>query len=89
MKAKLFWGPPASVIVAFNQWAKGKALSRDVIIHSFTGPSADLQAGGADLYIIVYHPEDKSWDKTEIAPALVPGQPHEGEKSIVEAMNEL
>ena len=56
MKVKIFYGTIKSVTEAFNRWAKGKALSRNIIIHSvaFPAPSKGLE----DLFaIFVYYPE--------------------------------
>jgi hypothetical protein len=56
VKVKIFYGTLESVQKAFNQWAKGKALTRNIIIHSAAFPAY----GGdvMDLFaIFVYYPE--------------------------------
>ena len=64
MKCKIFTGEWYDAQDAFNKWAKGKALTRDVVIHTvFVGfPQACMSP---HIAIIVYHPEDPQWDKTE------------------------
>jgi len=67
MKCKIFIGTWYEAQDAFNQWAKGKALTRDVLIHEqLYTHSAGTEA--PYLMIIVYHPEDPHWDKTETPP---------------------
>ena len=56
MKVKIFYGIPETVEEEFNEWAKGKALSRNVIIHTSAYPTG--QTGIYDAVIIaVYYPE--------------------------------
>ena len=64
MKCKVFTGTWFEAQDAFNQWAKGKALSRDVIIHTIPLHSA-YQSHQQFVAIFVYHPEGQEWDKTE------------------------
>jgi hypothetical protein len=67
MKMKVFVGKIRDVEVIFNNWAKGKALTREVLIH--THPLPPLRQGEDDwLAVIVIHPEDPQWDKTEPTP---------------------
>ena len=56
MKVKIFYGTIKSVTEAFNRWAKGKALSRNIIIHTIAYPAPDT---GTEDYIaiVVYYPE--------------------------------
>ena len=56
MKVKIFYGHPEDVEKQFNTWAKGKALSRNVIIHTVAYPAPE---GGISDYmaIAVYYPE--------------------------------
>ena len=63
MKCKIFWGKPMEAVDAFNKWAKGKALTREVLIHEqiiYVPDDGNIQI----LLIIVYHPEDPFWDAT-------------------------
>jgi hypothetical protein len=63
MKCKIFIGEYYEAQNAFNKWAKGKTLTRDVVIHTvFVGyPQACMSP---HIAIIVYHPEDPFWDAT-------------------------
>jgi len=65
MKMKVFIDRYYDAADAFNNWAKGKALQKDVLIqtHQFTF----TEGGRTDPYllIVVIHPEDEHWDKTE------------------------
>ena len=56
MKVKIFYGKPEKVQEAFNEWAKGKALNRNIIIHTIAYTAPDI---GTEDYIaiIVYYPE--------------------------------
>jgi len=85
MKCKIFIGVWYDVQDAFNKWAKGKALSRDVLIHEQVMHTHDT-AGNTIMAIIVYHPEDPQWDKTEptlSCPVHLKPEPHIKEKEIV------
>jgi len=64
MKCKIFIGRWFRVQAAFNNWAKGRKLTREVIIHEMLIKEAD-EMGNAKIAIIVYHPEGKEWDRTE------------------------
>ena len=64
MKCKIFYGKWYDAMDAFNQWAKGKALTKDVIIHTLPNLSK-LAVEDPEIVIVVYHPEDEHWDKTE------------------------
>ncbi len=61
MKVKIFYDEPAVAEAEFNKWAKGKALARDVIIHTTTAPA---QAAGdmEYIFIVVYYPEGSQFD---------------------------
>jgi hypothetical protein len=63
MKCKIFIGEWYEAQDAFNQWAKGKALTRDVVIHTIP-LSRTPEMTDAWIAIIVYHPEDPFWDET-------------------------
>ena len=64
MKCKVFCDKNVfTTIDAFNTWAKGKALTREVIIHTLYVPATATLSD--TLCIVVYHPEDPQWDKTE------------------------
>jgi len=66
MKVKIFYGHPENVEKQFNEWAKGKALSRNVIIHTSAYPTG--QAGIYDAVMIaVYYPEGSQFDEGENA----------------------
>jgi len=70
MKMKVFVGKVHDVEVIFNNWAKGKALTREVLIH--THPLPPLRQGGDDwLAVIVIHPEDPYWDTTIPTPSQI------------------
>lgn len=67
MKCKIFWGKPMEAVDAFNKWAEGKSLTREVLIHEqiiYVPDDGNIQI----LLIIVYHPEDLYWDATEPNP---------------------
>lgn len=58
MKASIFYS-----VDAFNVWAKGKMLNKNVIIHTVTWEAHDTLDSG--FAIIVYHPEDPFWDEVK------------------------
>lgn len=63
MKCKVFVGRWYDAQDAFNVWAKGKMLTRDVLIqtqHIYVAESPQEHF----LAIIVFHPEGKEWDAT-------------------------
>lgn len=64
MKVKIFEGKWYDMMDDFNKWAKGKKLTKDVIIHTHT-----TRPGGEysepRMAIIVFHPDTPEWDKTE------------------------
>ena len=63
MKCTIFRGHYLEAQEDFNRWAKGKNLTRDVIIHEQVLFSHE-EPSIAHLLIIVYHPEGKEWDTT-------------------------
>lgn len=64
MKCIIFSGTYTEAMDAFNKWAKGKTLNREVLIHEQA--MWTLHTGVRDtLLIIVYYPEDIGWEKTE------------------------
>ena len=63
MKAKIFYD-----IESFNRWAKGKALTRNVIIHTLTWPKTHPEDTG--FGIVVYHPEDPMWEQVKVDPSV-------------------
>jgi hypothetical protein len=69
MKCKIFVGTWYEAQDAFNYWAKGKALSRDVLIHELVLRLRPID-NDAIIAIIVYHPEDPQWDTTPQKPAI-------------------
>ena len=67
MKCKIFAGRWYEVQDMFNQWAKGKALTREVLIqtqHIYVSEHPTEHY----LVIVVIHPDDPFWDKTETQP---------------------
>ena len=56
MKVKIFYGHPEDVEKKFNEWAKGKALTRNVIIHTIPFP-APAEGVSDYMAIVIYHPE--------------------------------
>lgn len=64
MKCKVFWGCMKEAIDAFNKWAKGKQLNREVIIHEHIYASEESERR-VSIIIFVYHPEGKEWDATD------------------------
>jgi hypothetical protein len=67
MKCKIFWGRCYEAQDAFNRWAEGKALSRDVLIHTIPMPHGGV--GHQDyIAIVVFHPESAYWDSTKNKP---------------------
>lgn len=67
MKMKIFTGTWGEAQAAFNKWAEGKALMREVIIHEQLYRNRDslMEVG---LMIIVIHPESAYWDSTKSKP---------------------
>ena len=66
VKVKMFIGLAADVIEEFNKWAKGKALTKDIIIHTVPYPPAP-QSPYHYILIAVYYPEGSQFDTTEEA----------------------
>jgi len=64
MKCKIFWGCVAEAQDAFNKWAKGKSLTREVIIHEQI-TRGSREEGTVQLVIIVYHPDTPEWNATK------------------------
>jgi hypothetical protein len=61
MKVKMFYGKVQDINDAFNSWAKGKGLTRDVIIHTVAFPA--VAYGQYDtIAIVVYYPEGSPFD---------------------------
>lgn len=64
MICQIFTGTSMEAVDAFNKWAHGKELTRDVIIHEqVTYPKDEIRF--AQLIIIVYHPDTPEWNKTK------------------------
>jgi hypothetical protein len=61
MKIKTFSGEAGEVEVAFNNWAKGKALNKDIIIHTSVHHIFDKRMI-TKLSIVVLYPEGSRWD---------------------------
>jgi len=77
MKAKIFYS-----IEEFNKWAKGKALTKDIIIHTIVW--ARQHGDDSGFAIVVYHPEDPIYDQTEPELTTLEGRSPKAKKSIVE-----
>ena len=82
MKCKIFIGKWYDAQDSFNAWAKGKALTREVLIHTIP-LSKEPTLIDSWIAIVVYHPEDPQWDKTE-PQADKPLSPYEAEKRRLE-----
>jgi len=67
MKCKIFFGVWYEAQDAFNAWAEGKALTRDVLIHTISILNSHPQHE-TKIAIIVYHPEGAIWDSTKSKP---------------------
>ena len=67
MKMKVFEGIWYEAMDAFNKWAKGKQLNRDVIIQTHLSYDIHMELKPR-LTIIVIHPEDPVWDSTQGEP---------------------
>ena len=64
MKVKIFYGKIEEVEKQFNEWAKGKALTKNVIIHTVAYPTPAI--GASDYIVIaVYYPEGSQFDQGE------------------------
>lgn len=63
MKCTIFKGKWYEAQIAFNNWAKGKDLTREVIIHEQV-MYPNVEGLTPQLLIVVYHPEGKEWDAT-------------------------
>jgi hypothetical protein len=63
MQCKIFCGEWFEAQDAFNEWAKGKALTKQVIIHTIYTPVKGTQGIKYCVAIVVYHPEDEVWQK--------------------------
>jgi len=61
MKCKVFTGTWGEALHNFNDWAKGKLLTRDVIIHEQMYRNRDSLAE-LGVIIFVYFPEGSLWD---------------------------
>jgi hypothetical protein len=62
MKCKVFTGEYGEVVVEFNNWAKGKSLNKDIIIHSSMHYVYEREMH-IKLSIVVLYPEGSIWDK--------------------------
>jgi len=67
MKMRIFYDEPAVAQAKFNQWAEGKALTRDVIIHTH---ALSVGTGLLDgrILIVVITPEGAVWNSTKSNP---------------------
>ena len=63
MKCTIFIGEWYDVIEAFNDWAKGKALTREVIIQSHATHDQEHRYE-TQFAIFVFHPDDYHWNST-------------------------
>jgi len=69
MKCKVFMGASGEVEVAFNNWAKGKALNKDIIIHT-NMHYVYVRGLVSMLSIVVIYPEGSAWDKEPEQPKV-------------------
>jgi hypothetical protein len=69
MKTKTFFGEAREVEVAFNSWAKGKALTKDIIIHT-SMHYIYAREMTVKLSIVVLYPEGSVWDKEPKTPEV-------------------
>jgi hypothetical protein len=69
MRCKIFAGNPLTAQDQFNQWAKGKVLNREVIIQTqVTERIEGCDETSPKLMIIVFYPEDSTWEEKLTAP---------------------
>jgi len=61
IQCKISCGEKYAVEERFNEWAKSKELSKDVIIHTFAHASGKYAAKGLVL-IAIYYPEKNQSD---------------------------
>jgi len=59
MQCTIFYGQKDDVEEEFNEWGKGKTLSKDIIIHTFAHASGTHNRNL--VLIAIYYPDD--WDK--------------------------
>jgi len=62
MKCRIFSGPWNQTQDSFNNWAKGKALTKEIIIHTAATPIYKANEYSVYVTIAVYYPEDSVWD---------------------------
>lgn len=67
MKIKTFSGEAGEIVVAFNNWAKGKTLNKDIIIHTSMHYVYE-RVMHLILAIVVLYPEGSLWDKEPETP---------------------
>jgi len=76
---KVFTGRWYDAMGEFNAWAKGKALTKEVIIHTHVIPNRSWESTEERVLIIVIHPEGQPWEQTEpqlTAPVHIKPEPH-------------
>lgn len=62
MKLQIFSGTEYDVKQQFNEWAKGKALTREILIHEQVMHQG-LEAYETIFALFVYYPEGSSWEE--------------------------
>jgi len=67
MKCKTFIGDWQEAQDAFNKWAEGKALMREVIIQTHTYYNFEKSLN-VQMAIVVIHPDGAIWDSTKSNP---------------------
>jgi len=73
MKCKVFKGAWYDVQEAFNKWAKGKVLTRDIIIHTQVAERIEgCDTTSPTLIIVAFYPEGSKWDEE---PEAIPSVP--------------
>jgi hypothetical protein len=73
MKCTIFTGDLLDAYDQFNNWAKGKALTKEVIIHTYVTHGVEDESE-TQITIFVFHPDDDHWNKTADKP-IQPIQP--------------
>jgi len=68
LRCKVFYGARNEAKEAFNKWAKGKALAKDVIIHTHVTVEPYKKAEIPWLVIVVFYPEGSHWEKEKESP---------------------
>jgi len=68
MQCRVFSGPWNQTQESFNRWSKGKALSKDVIIHTQANVVYKANEPSMYLTITIYFPETDPWYQPKVGP---------------------